>query len=156
MVYWAFFEAVQLVNSTILRNEGNEVRITFRFDTWNSFVNSLLVLVEDFFAIFENFSPSFRIFIEGFLTELVQEWTRNNNIGVPLLGVDDNVEESNCSTGIYCFLLHVENIVGNLFGLKVAIFSCFESILGWSLLIKHQNSQYRFWNHLKTPLFGWQ
>lgn len=147
MIYRAFLESVQLVNPTIFWDEGNEVRVAFRLNVWNALIDSLLVLVEDFFAVLENFSPTLWVFIQWFLTEFIQERARIHDVGISLFGVNDNVKESNRTTCIDCFLFHVEDVVGNLFRFEIATLSCFEGVLSRCLLVKHQNAQDRFWDH---------
>lgn len=98
------------------------------------------MLVEDFFAVLENFSPTFWVLIKRLLAEFIQERAGNHDVGISLFGVNDNVKESNCTTCVDCFLFHVEDIVGNLLRLKIATLSCFEGVLSRRLLVKHQNA----------------
>ena len=71
MINWALFEAIELINPAIFGDERDEMGIASSFNTGLSFVDSLLVFIMNFLAVFEDFGSGFTVLIAGPLTEFV-------------------------------------------------------------------------------------
>ena len=111
MINWAFLESIQLVNPSIFWHKWYKVSITGSLHIWLTFIHCLLVFIMNFLTVLENLCPCFTILIQSFFAEFVQKWAWNDNISIFFLGVHDNMEKGNWSTGIHCVLFHVEHIV---------------------------------------------
>lgn len=110
MIDWALLEPVQLIDPAIFWDKGNEVRVTVGTNVGLTFIDCLNVLLPDFLAVLENIGSRFTVFVHCFLTELVEERVRFDQLWVLFLSVESDVEKSNCPAGIDGVLLHVKNV----------------------------------------------
>ena len=60
--------------------------------------------------------------------------------------VEDDVEESDSSTGIAGILFHEEYVVGDLWG-EIEGFLLLVLLLSWCLFVEEENAECRLWDH---------
>lgn len=92
MVHGASLKSIKLVEAAILRNKGNEMRVALWLNVGLSLNDSLFVLVQNIFVIFEKLSSCLCIDIRPIELKVVEVGAGDDNVWVRLRGVEDDVE----------------------------------------------------------------
>lgn len=130
------------------------MRLTIVCDAGLSPNNCIFMLIQDVFAVLEEFSPCIGIDIGAVELEVLQVRIGSDDLRVLFKGIQSDVEESDSSTCISRMLLHEEDIVWRIFSLQASSNSLFVLLLHWRDLIEEQNAKHRLRNHLKCPLLS--
>lgn len=146
--------AIKLVKLVVLDDEGDKVRLTVICNVGLSSNNCIFVLVQDVFAVLEEFSSRIRVDIGAVELEVLQVRVGSDDFRMLFESIESDVEERDSSTCISRMLLHEKDIVWRIFRQQASSNRLFVLLLHWSNFIEEENAKYRLGNHLKRPLLS--
>lgn len=122
MVDWLLLCTIHFVQESIFFDKCNKVSLNLLLNLRLTLFNWIFMVLLNVFVFLENFSDFFWSLAFGLFLELLQVWILLNQVGMFLKGIQQYMEQSDSSTGVFGKLFHVKQIGWHFVVLEILSF----------------------------------